>query len=1491
MDDLEGFQKGISDALGIEKPSAPVSTPTASGGLSQIKTLLGSAPTETESAPSKSNFSKLIDTTNPLPSPSSGMAQTTPQRSYGDPISAVSDFLFKQVPIKLQPAFNTPSEAVQTMGTKSMELAYNLLNRTPEFFAGLPAKLVATAFPGHGATLPFGLDAGRLTGAGGEPGSKTIQSFGQDYLDQWAKSDAEAGLTGSQVANPTNPRSLFNGTISAISNVIMPALATADVGNLAKGVTEEFLQQTGFQKTLGLKYSELANLPEDAFVNTVTKRTNEVVNGVFSDVSDGTITENEGRAQLAQIRDEYKNLGDLYKGRIGETGGSYTSLNKLGQAFEDVSIALNENVKNLGLRDYAPVEGMVRPAEQTLPGYKAEEGQAPAFGLSTQRVEPVGFGEDNPKVPNNLQELATEAQKYPDVKSFTDAYNKAYVEGRANPDNNYMDKNVGVPFGDTKISVSGTETPIKNLGGIEKFYQLATGKNDVVGTAKMGDQTIPIKKGGDINLPNEKSVQSAPEEVSHVTQDMFEQYSKAEADKELQAGSKANEAVDTVKNNSEPTKQEIEMMRLEKEHLAEQKDMNPGKDLQKYTSKVTGELPEVTGKQTVSSPTTGKQIKNSLFGKQGDNVVVSLGFKDLDSAQMALDTYKQQRDRLSQIQSNLSSKVKDWREKKQIVDAVEAKLRKEGKDRAQQVSLIQDFFDLSDSEFKAIMGKLPDLRLLPEQKFKAILDTIYDKAHDAFKLAEARMQVKATILDKELKKADNLRQAEKLPTFENMSLDQLHKFNDLMQTFKDGDEFLGVRNIETMKNTDLAEVKTHREILEDLAKRAGVSVNDLNQIKATPLDELLYDTALARRNPLFKIMVEDATMANLKTNMRFTQFKHELSDVMSEARASRKRSLLDRLIPTDDQIYHFLGATPEEKLVIMKTMTTEELKASKYIQDYYSSARDYLVQLNQLRTRFWDNYITHIPKTFLEILKNTIEVAKSTNAVTGEKIGYMKGIKEAFEAVISHFKQEEKIANILDQKTGQVLPLEKFMRFTLKREGFEASHDVVKAVTSYARAFETKANLDQIIPKLNAYVSVLTPQTLTPGGLIMDESLKTFFKEWMNSKKGRLSPRDRVRQGSILMKSVDAGLMITRIIDLGMNIPVGLASHIMGQFGAFTNLGPKDYALGVKRYATLTARSIEKQWDRFIRKDIYNDRVDLSTTKQYAGFVGETMLDKMLDESKSFGDKLYEGIFGLFSSASRKTAITYLLAGMTEDEFKSGKISAEHLTQIKLKMGKYYNTDNDSSIWQKSASGKIFYQYKKVFEPMLMTTTHNIYSLIKMLVNGDENIKDTDEFKEFMRVTLSTLTIVLLSYSYYDYLNNKKNKSFLETLAQKGLQHAMTELAVFTPSLYTKLRLVSFLDDIATSISQITSALATGNRTANGDIPGVSKLETTITPKTVGQLKTLVSGPSSSGSSSSSTSTKRNPALNRLSKLKAQLNRSNPGLNRLKALKTRLKLQ
>lgn len=742
-----------------------------------------------------------------------------------------------------------------------------------------------------------------------------------------------------------------------------------------------------------------------------------------------------------------------------------------------------------------------------------------------------------------------------------------------------------------------------------------------------------------------------------------------------------------------------------------------------------------------------------------------------------------------------------------IIREVEKMLRSEGRNRAQKVSAIADFFKLTDKEMKEVLHGTPNYNVMTEPEFQNFLKGIEGKAYTVAERTIARVSLEGTIASKELKKVENLREALKLKKFENMKTEELRAFEEALAPFERGDEFLGKRQLETVKNTDLSGIHTKREALEVLSKKTGIPVSELDVIainkKEKWVNRALYDAALARRNPFYRNMVEEFSRAEVEGSIRFHDFKTKLNDLIITARKSRSRGFLDRAIPTDKLIFEWLSAGDDGKILVEKAMTKPEIEAAKFIRDAYAEARNYLVEQGVLK-RYRSNYITHTRRSFLEAWR---EGTKESGA--------WSGIKAAFTEILDSVKQDSAYFNILDQSTKDVLPLEKFFQYSLTRgDELIPSKNVARAVGNYFRAFEKKRMLDSIIPKIDIYAHVLTPSKMTPRGLEYDGSLKKFVKEWLNTKKGRATTIV-VPTGTTMDAFMRGGVALTRILDLALNIPVGIASHIGEQVMTFGTVGTKNYATGVRRFYTAQGKKI---------------------AQKYVGLVGETLADKLTDASKNLTEKAASVFYGLFSSASRKANIIHILGSISKEEFQTGIINSEHLAQIRNAMNKWRSIEGDTSILGKTPEGAIFTQYKSWAVPILHGTIDNLNRVVKLMKAGKNPVKD-EEVQELLRITLTTAAILLTTYGFYDSLKNKKDRTFLENLAFKSANDGLSLFGGLNPALWlTVPRFPSFLKDLSLSLQNVVASLATGDRTKEGDIEGLKKLGNTVVPSAIKQI-------------------------------------------------------
>ncbi|RKY34199.1 MAG: hypothetical protein DRP78_06900, partial [Candidatus Omnitrophota bacterium] len=709
--------------------------------------------------------------------------------------------------------------------------------------------------------------------------------------------------------------------------------------------------------------------------------------------------------------------------------------------------------------------------------------------------------------------------------------------------------------------------------------------------------------------------------------------------------------------------------------------------------------------------------------------------------------------------------------------------------RNQMIKAVKDYFKLTPKEFYRILGNR-DMGLMSEREFSGFLEGLENQAA---LLAERRQlihQLKFTIFVNELTKVDNLRKVMHLPTIKNMSNSQLINFDNILNQYQIGDEFLSVRKLEMVDRTDLKGAKTIREAREKLAKKINIPVENLTRIKVTELDKYRYDTALAEKNVFYKMMIDEVNKAFLNAEARFLQVETKVNKLVSLARKSKKRNIVDVLIPTDKLIFKYLESDNAGKLKLAQNMTPAEIKAAKYIREKYAEMRDYLIQFEVLK-RYISNYTVHIRRGFLETWRSD-------------------NLLKAFKEIFTKYRFEEAKFNILDGQTGEILPLEKFFQYSMHRTGaLKPTQNIAKAFTSYLQAFEKKCALDSIVPELDIYAYVLTPKVKTPRGLDFDRSFKKFIREWINTKKGRTAGIVGIKQGGKIDTALRAGKMFTVLHDLALNIPVGLASRYGETSMNYIMLGSKKQTLG-------SIRKLSKKGKRILAK--------------YQNFTGKTAWDSLSEASKDIGDKFMEGMFFLFRNASTSANQTFLLGSLSPLEWKTETVSIKRLTDLKREMGRYRVVQGSESIVGKTSVGKLWTQYKTWAIPPLRTTIKNINDISVALKT--KQIKQTS--RQFAELFRSMIVIAVVGLVGGAITRDKNDKSFTGLLLKKAYRDAMSIIGAFDPTIYSGVRLLNFLEDLTKSIKQIVR-LET-YKTKDG-LKGIGTLKRTLIPQAIKQFK------------------------------------------------------
>lgn len=716
---------------------------------------------------------------------------------------------------------------------------------------------------------------------------------------------------------------------------------------------------------------------------------------------------------------------------------------------------------------------------------------------------------------------------------------------------------------------------------------------------------------------------------------------------------------------------------------------------------------------------------------------------------------------------------------------------KELTQRRAKVRAYRDALNLDDNDIRKVSRKDP--RFMTSVEFRRFLDEIERRAVELQKTKELKNAVLYQIENKELSKVENLQKFMKLPTINLMTPEQLEAFNDALTPYMQGDEFLTIRKLELIDRTTMKGLRTIREVIDHIRKTEIEPPEELMNTDYRPTDRYRY-TSLARRNPLYRIIMDDMNASIFQGDRDFLAFEDVVDDLTRKARASRKivevgEKIKQAIAPLDENVFEYLDGSVKRKAELRNIMTKEELDLAGYLQQWLAQARDYLIAQEVLKA-YRENYITHIQRGWLEAFVH-------------------EGIKPAFKELFKKMDQEEAIFNILDGKTGEILALEKFFPYKLRREGVGVpSKNIGKVAKTYARAFYRKQALDREIVKLDIYVYALGDRSLTERGLAMDEGLQAFFKDWMNNFKGR-----RVSFGRFLPQGgrMDTALRVANaglsLLDIGANIPLQLTLGIGEQIGTLQALGMKRYALGQARLRTKMGKEI---------------------ARAHREFTGRTLWSEFRDTSDSLGQKFWKGMFGLMHYHNRRANEIFLLGSLSPEEWSAGAVSDKRLAFFKREMARYRAVPGMRSLAGSTSLGESVTKYRSWAIPILSTTISNLNILQKRIRSKEfaKFAKDR-EFHELLRATIITMTAVLVAKAV---MADEEDDSFLGKIAQKAYRDALSLVGALDISFYASApRIAGFIGDLGAAAKQILLL----EKYEDGRLKGPVKLQRTITPRFV----------------------------------------------------------
>lgn len=845
------------------------------------------------------------------------------------------------------------------------------------------------------------------------------------------------------------------------------------------------------------------------------------------------------------------------------------------------------------------------------------------------------------------------------------------------------------------------------------------------------------------------------------------------------------------------TPEELALAKQHYEFIADSLIDDPARALVKFRSKTTGRLPEVTGKETMKSLTgSGKVVKNSEYGRRGDDIADELGFKSDEEAQEALDKYLARREQASDILKNIreiSHNIRLAKQKDNFVGAMQKKLAREtaknldalktlveaaeragfrkgysaGNKRYQtlverlrtrrgRITAIKRAYNLTDKQMREVRGP-KDPRFMDEAEFDKYIEETRAKAELEFKRDQEKILIEDLITTKNLQKAENLQRAMEFPPVRDMTLEQLFEYGSILAKTEADDTFLSARMIQTAKNTDLGDIKTIGEGRKKIAEQTGMPYGE--GVAGSKLDRWLRDPTLVEKDPLHKLYITEWAAKEADMLTRKYALNRELNKLARAARKSRKkaglvpgyketgfqrmqRGAFGRLVPQDDLVVKWLQPF-ETRYVdgpngeLKKIVTRDPEKRARVEGLMTPEELAYAKSLEKLFAHYYNLAAAEATQRW------TLLGVKHTNYRSMYfphiKRGFFEqwrdnGLIRALGTIWESNRAETKIDFNAFGDRGEVLGYEKWFNNNMVRQG--EGEDAGRLLYSQNAA---KVALSYF----HAFERKLIIDGMTPKIKLLEFLMGKRFE----TPKSITNPEGTEKIHSVLRRHINEWINNKKGQRVEMAYEQGDRAEAVVDtirtFIAIQHLGGNIIAQVISgaggEAMTLSGLGI-RGWSRGHARSLTKTGRRLGV--DYAGVIGDPPWNALASAANDAGDTLRSGLFYIFGDLAYRARRQMFLGLLTKEEFAAGKISTKRAGEIKLQIGKWHQMPEFRSVAMSTSLAKAATMYTEWALPVL----ENVYftmlpRLVKMARASDpekwKTLYNSAEFKQTFRLVAS----------------------------------------------------------------------------------------------------------------------------------------------------------
>lgn len=744
------------------------------------------------------------------------------------------------------------------------------------------------------------------------------------------------------------------------------------------------------------------------------------------------------------------------------------------------------------------------------------------------------------------------------------------------------------------------------------------------------------------------------------------------------------------------------------------------------------------------------------------------------------------KERLSKAEEKFDVRVEKIKTTKEILQR-----------RRETIRAIKEYFLLSDSDLRKISRK--DIRLMSDFEFKKFKDDLKIKAEKFAERRQAMNELELLKKEKAFIAENNIRIFHKLPTIKKMTTEQLNTYAEILSKYEKGDQFLTPKRVKGIEKTLWSGSNTIREVLEKASKEFDVPLSELKGIRVDEIDRFRYDTSLARQNPFYNFMVDTINTAAIKNQFKYFKEREKLYSLARAALKSRKRGIVGRLVPRQKELMIYMEAEGDVKTEAAMDLTPEEVALADAIEDFYRRAYNWLLVNQELKSsRFADSkYVFHSKRPLSELLVDL----KDT------------GIKSAAKDLLNRWRLDEAQFKILDSKTGEILRMKKFFRQTLYRTGeLTPTKNVIKATDIYMQQFFKKMALDESVPAIETLAMALRPQEKTKTGIFLNDSLMTFVKEYLNSKKGR-AINIGIQQGGKIDTVIRFVNQIISLRYIALNIPLEVAA-IVGETTA------KLPALGNRKLILANMRRHTSRGKRILKK--------------YKAFTGEGVFEEVLQPARNIGENINMVLYGLFKWSRKITKQDILLGNMTKKEFDAETIDPKKLAEATKLAGRWLDIEGSKSVMGTTSTGAAITKFKGWAIPIASSAMHDVNALARTLTRlGNPKKRLTvQQFQELYRIAeMGAILGAVLSLG----IDDDDKDTFVGRLKYYAIRELGTLYNALSPrTMLTFGVTIAFLEKLSQNLYTLTTL---EKYKTKDEFKGVVALKKQLTPAAISQFK------------------------------------------------------